>query len=135
MEANEIQLSSYYHHQHQHQHQHQQQSSTACSPTNGLLPNTDGSHLIYPHSVPSAVSSHLEPAKRKRGRPRKYGTPEQALAAKKSASSSSHSFSPRCSGRGKYVGTSITLESLNEKRAVTVAIHVFWNLDSWRNAS
>ena len=46
--------------------------------------------MVYPHSVPSAVSSQLEPAKRKRGRPRKYGTPEQALAAKKAATSSSH---------------------------------------------
>lgn len=36
----------------------------------------------------SAVTSTLEPAKRKRGRPRKYGTPEQALAAKKTAASS-----------------------------------------------
>ncbi|KAF7817781.1 AT-hook motif nuclear-localized protein 14 [Senna tora] len=51
--------------------------------------------MVYPHSVPSAVSSQLEPPKRKRGRPRKYGTPEQALAAKKAATSSSHSFSPR----------------------------------------
>lgn len=52
----------------------------------------------------SAVSSQLEPAKRKRGRPRKYGTPEQALAAKKASTSSfsptldnnknTHSFSP-----------------------------------------
>ncbi|KAH7571861.1 hypothetical protein JRO89_XS04G0156600 [Xanthoceras sorbifolium] len=49
-----------------------------------------GSHqMVYPHSV--AVTSPLEPAKRKRGRPRKYGTPEQALAAKKTASSSSNS--------------------------------------------
>ncbi|KAI4301990.1 hypothetical protein L6164_035215 [Bauhinia variegata] len=100
MEPNENQLSSYYHHQ-------QQQSTTSSvspttavttttpSPTNGLLPNTEGSHMVYPHSVPSAVSSQLEPAKRKRGRPRKYFTPEQALAAKKAASSSSHSFSSK----------------------------------------
>ncbi|OMO96244.1 hypothetical protein COLO4_15418 [Corchorus olitorius] len=45
--------------------------------------------MVYPHSVPSAVTSPLEPARRKRGRPRKYGTPEQALAAKKTASSTS----------------------------------------------
>lgn len=45
--------------------------------------------MVYPHSVPSAVTSPLEPARRKRGRPRKYGTPEQAMAAKKTASSSS----------------------------------------------
>ncbi|KAK8712722.1 hypothetical protein V6N13_147951 [Hibiscus sabdariffa] len=36
--------------------------------------------------MPSAVTSPLEPARRKRGRPRKYGTPEQAMAAKKTAS-------------------------------------------------
>ncbi|KHN35327.1 Putative DNA-binding protein ESCAROLA [Glycine soja] len=66
---------------------------TTASPTNGLLPNADGSHILYPHSVASAVSSQLEPAKRKRGRPRKYGTPEQALAAKKAATTLSHSFS------------------------------------------
>lgn len=45
--------------------------------------------MVYPHSVPSAVTSSLEPQRRKRGRPRKYGTVEQALAAKKTASSSS----------------------------------------------
>ncbi|XP_039029575.1 AT-hook motif nuclear-localized protein 14-like isoform X2 [Hibiscus syriacus] len=63
------------------------------SPTNGLLlPNEreGGSHhMVYPHSVPPAVTSTLEPARRKRGRPRKYGTPEQALTAKKMASFSS----------------------------------------------
>ncbi|GMI65628.1 AT-hook motif nuclear localized protein 14 [Hibiscus trionum] len=61
------------------------------SPTNGLfLPNEGGGgshhHMVYPHSVPPAVTSALEPARRKRGRPRKYGTPEQAMAAKKTAS-------------------------------------------------
>lgn len=72
------------------------------SPTNGLLPsqhqhqhhnnnnNNDGGGggggMVYPHSVASsAMTSTLEPAKKKRGRPRKYGTPEQALAAKKTA--------------------------------------------------
>ncbi|XP_044498028.1 AT-hook motif nuclear-localized protein 14 [Mangifera indica] len=112
MEPNDTQqlpLSSYFHHHH---HQHHHHSATApsataatASPTNGLLPppphttNDDGagSHhhqqqhnpMVYPHSVgSSAVTSPLEPAKRKRGRPRKYGTPEQALAAKKTASAS-----------------------------------------------
>ncbi|GAU13574.1 hypothetical protein TSUD_346780 [Trifolium subterraneum] len=97
MEHSDNQLSSFFHH-HNHQ-QHQQGNSTTVSttttttsiPTNGLLSNTDGSHILYPHSVASAVSSQLEPAKRKRGRPRKYGTPEQALAAKKASTSS---FSP-----------------------------------------
>ncbi|AES82693.1 putative PPC domain-containing protein [Medicago truncatula] len=102
MDSNDNQLSSFFHHhnqqqQQQQQQQHHQQNSTTvttatASPTNGLLPNTDGSHILYPHSVASsAVSSQLEPAKRKRGRPRKYGTPEQALAAKKASTSS---FSP-----------------------------------------
>nr|KJB46036.1 hypothetical protein B456_007G345200 [Gossypium raimondii]KJB46038.1 hypothetical protein B456_007G345200 [Gossypium raimondii] len=62
------------------------------SPANGfLLPNDGGGshHMVYPHSVPSAVTSAMEPARRKRGRPRKYGTPEQAMAAKKTASLSS----------------------------------------------
>ncbi|KAK8589535.1 hypothetical protein V6N13_088361 [Hibiscus sabdariffa] len=64
--------------------------NTTPTPTNGLLPpNESGGgshHMVYPHSVPSAVTSPLEPARRKRGRPRKYGTPEQAMAAKKTAS-------------------------------------------------
>ncbi|KAJ4836209.1 hypothetical protein Tsubulata_021271 [Turnera subulata] len=91
----------------------------AAAATNGLLPpppaptpgTTDttataaaaasaGSHLhqqqqqqqqlmVFPHSVatPSVVAE--QPPKRKRGRPRKYGTPEQALAAKKNSASSS----------------------------------------------
>ncbi|XP_022745282.1 AT-hook motif nuclear-localized protein 14-like [Durio zibethinus] len=66
--------------------------TSAPSPTNGLLPpNESGGshHMLYPHSVPSSVTSPLEPARRKRGRPRKYGTPEQAMAAKKTASLSS----------------------------------------------
>ncbi|XP_044481767.1 AT-hook motif nuclear-localized protein 14-like isoform X2 [Mangifera indica] len=106
------QLSSYFHHHHHHHHllpsptTASVPSATAAtsSPTNGLLPpslhttNNDegaGSHhhqhnsMVYHHSVASsAVNSPLEPAKRKRGRPRKYGTPEQALAARKTASSS-----------------------------------------------
>ncbi|GMI79570.1 AT-hook motif nuclear localized protein 14 [Hibiscus trionum] len=61
--------------------------SATPSPTNG---GGGGSrHMVYPHSVPPAVTSALEPARRKRGRPRKYGTPEQAMAAKKTASLSS----------------------------------------------
>ncbi|XWS42540.1 hypothetical protein CRYUN_Cryun16bG0023100 [Craigia yunnanensis] len=66
--------------------------TTSPSPTNGLLPHNESGgshHMVYPHSVPSAVTSPLEPARRKRGRPRKYGTPEQAMAAKKTASLSS----------------------------------------------
>ncbi|KAI9077931.1 hypothetical protein K1719_040060 [Acacia pycnantha] len=92
MEPNDPQLSSYFHHQHQQTANSAAAAPTTSSPTNGLLPTTDASHMVFPHSVPSAVSSQLEPLKRKRGRPRKYGTPEQALAAKKAATSSSHSF-------------------------------------------
>lgn len=99
MEPNENQLSSYFHHHHQSPTTTTTTTPNAVSsPTNGLLPNshsTDGTHLVYPHPVPSAVTSPLEPAKRKRGRPRKYGTPEQALAAKKAATTSSHSSSSK----------------------------------------
>ncbi|KAL5768169.1 hypothetical protein ACOSQ2_014952 [Xanthoceras sorbifolium] len=109
MEPNDTQLpqlSSYFHHHHHHHHHHNptttatSAAATTPSPTNGMLPPNNsnnneeggggGSHqMVYPHSV--AVTSPLEPAKRKRGRPRKYGTPEQALAAKKTASSSYNS--------------------------------------------
>ncbi|KAL1225258.1 AT-hook motif nuclear-localized protein 14 [Cardamine amara subsp. amara] len=65
------------------------------SSNNGNLPlSNDGSSSIavYPHSVPSsAVTAPIDPVKRKRGRPRKYETPAQALAAKKLASSASNS--------------------------------------------
>ncbi|CAJ2631411.1 AT-hook motif nuclear-localized protein 14-like [Trifolium pratense] len=92
MEHSDNQLSSFFHHHNHHQQGNSTTATTTAIPTNGLLSNTDGSHILYPHSVASsAVSSQLEPAKRKRGRPRKYGTPEQALAAKKASTSS---FSP-----------------------------------------
>lgn len=118
MEPNESQLSSYFHHHHQ--QNPTATPTTAASPTNGLLPSAEGAGPLptYPHpsSVPSSAvtsttaatttsSSPLEGAlavKRKRGRPRKYGTPEQALAAKKAASAaaqqqttSSHSSSSK----------------------------------------
>ncbi|XP_062004984.1 AT-hook motif nuclear-localized protein 14 [Rosa rugosa] len=108
MEPNEHQLSSYF-------NPSTTTAAAALSPTNGLAggPNThqqqlssadNNNNMVYtPHSssaaaVPppsSAVTSPLEPAKRKRGRPRKYGTPEQALAAKKAATTSSHSSSSK----------------------------------------
>ncbi|KAG2318240.1 hypothetical protein Bca52824_021362 [Brassica carinata] len=104
---------SHHHHQHQQQQQQQQRyfhhhlqhhhhpstvssGNAVPSPNNGLFPPppqqhhpNDGSssHAVYPpHSVPSS-----EPLKRKRGRPRKYVTPEQALEAKKMASAASSS--------------------------------------------
>lgn len=42
--------------------------------------------MVYPHSVPPPA---LETVRRKRGRPRKYGTPEQAAAAKRMSSAAS----------------------------------------------
>ncbi|XP_010558747.1 PREDICTED: AT-hook motif nuclear-localized protein 14-like [Tarenaya hassleriana] len=94
----------YYHHHHSLSlhHHHPTTDGTAAtaaavpSSHNGILsppPPNDGSSLVvYPHSVPSsAMTAPIEPAKRKRGRPRKYGTPEQALAAKRMASSGSGS--------------------------------------------
>ncbi|XP_052189407.1 AT-hook motif nuclear-localized protein 14 [Diospyros lotus] len=106
MEPNESGLSSYYHHHHQppHPHPQPQQSPAAtasaaavtASPTNGILPNTDRPpQMLYPHSVPSAVTPPLETVRRKRGRPRKYGTPEQAAAAKRASASASISQSKK----------------------------------------
>ncbi|XAR53572.1 hypothetical protein NMG60_11022183 [Bertholletia excelsa] len=114
MEPDESGLSSYYHHHNQQplppqpqlqqppqppQHHQLLQSPTtatatagATSPTNGIVANTERARpqMVFPHSVPSsAVTSTLETVRRKRGRPRKYGTPEQAAAAKRISSSSS----------------------------------------------
>ncbi|XP_041017546.1 AT-hook motif nuclear-localized protein 14 [Juglans microcarpa x Juglans regia] len=113
MEPSESQLSSYFRHHH-HQNPITTTTNAAVSPTNGLMPPAEGGglHMLYSHpsSVPSSAvtttttttSSPLEgtpTAKRKRGRPRKYGTPEQALAAKKAAAqqqtTSSHSHSSK----------------------------------------
>ncbi|KAM7526726.1 hypothetical protein LguiA_016628 [Lonicera macranthoides] len=104
MEPNDSGLTSYYHHHHQHQQQrhqpqphHHHQPTTTNSPTNGILPNTTDNrppHMVYPNPVPSAVSSPLETVRRKRGRPRKYGTPEAAAAAKRLSSSSPSPSSP-----------------------------------------
>ncbi|CDO99969.1 unnamed protein product [Coffea canephora] len=77
------------------------------SPTNGILPNTSNpaastttttsSPLVY-GTVPSVVTSGgagLDSGKRKRGRPRKYGTPGEAAAAKRlSSASTAASISP-----------------------------------------
>ncbi|XP_071734697.1 AT-hook motif nuclear-localized protein 14-like [Rutidosis leptorrhynchoides] len=104
MEPDDLGLGSYYHHHHPQPQpppppqRHPQPPPTTI--TNGMLPNTTTndhrpSQLLYPHnSAPSAVSSPLETGvRRKRGRPRKYGTPEQAAAAKRLSSSSSQSTS------------------------------------------
>ncbi|CAH8305882.1 unnamed protein product [Eruca vesicaria subsp. sativa] len=95
-------LSSPYFHHLQHHHP-STVSTTTLSPGNAVPPSNNGlfppqpqandgssSHAVYPHhSVPS--STVTEPLKRKRGRPRKYVTPEQALEAKKMASAASSS--------------------------------------------
>ncbi|XP_019151689.1 PREDICTED: AT-hook motif nuclear-localized protein 14-like isoform X2 [Ipomoea nil] len=110
MEPNESTgLSSYYHHQTVHPSTANPNAAAAAAaasnvvPTNGILPNAGNSsaaaaggaasHMVYPGSMPSAVSSPMETVKRKRGRPRKYGTPEQAAAAKRMSSAASASNS------------------------------------------
>lgn len=86
MELNESGgLSSYYHHHHQLPNP-TLTAATTTSPTNGIVPNSSAGNAVYPGSVPSAVSSPLETVKRKRGRPRKYGTAAQAAAAKRMSS-------------------------------------------------
>ncbi|KAK9919488.1 hypothetical protein M0R45_028079 [Rubus argutus] len=101
-------------------------TTTAASPTNGLMPNThstDGTHMVYTHSVPSsAVTSPLEPAKRKRGRPRKYGTPEQALAAKKAATTSSHSSSSKEKKEQQQHGSASPSYSGSTKKSQLLAL-------------
>ncbi|KAH0851876.1 hypothetical protein HID58_007471, partial [Brassica napus] len=92
-----------HHHHHHHQehhltspyyhpfHHHTPTTVSAAPSDNGNFPPPpiDGSSSSYHHSAPS--SAPIEPVKRKRGRPRKYDTPAQALAAKKLASSASSS--------------------------------------------
>ncbi|XP_019192097.1 PREDICTED: AT-hook motif nuclear-localized protein 14 [Ipomoea nil] len=105
MELNESGgLSSYYHYHH---HQPPNPSLTAAtSPTNGIAPNSAAasSHAVYPGSVPSAVSSPLETVKRKRGRPRKYGSAEQAAVAKRMSSASSSISPPKKREQGLLGG-------------------------------
>ncbi|KAL8193071.1 hypothetical protein R6Q57_026975 [Mikania cordata] len=122
MEPDDLGLGSYYHHHHHHpqpqtqpqpppqRHLHPHPPPPSQPPsniTNGMLPatNTDprSSQLLYPHnSAPSVVSSPLDTGvRRKRGRPRKYGTPEQAAAAKRLSSSSPSTSVPPLSPPGK----------------------------------
>ncbi|KAM1052135.1 hypothetical protein ACFX19_034178 [Malus domestica] len=69
MEPNENQLSSYFQHPTTATTATGAAATTTPSPTNGLFPNThstDGSHMVYSHSVPSsAVTSPLEPPPQK----------------------------------------------------------------------
>ncbi|KAG5533002.1 hypothetical protein RHGRI_027292 [Rhododendron griersonianum] len=106
MEPNESGLSSYYHHHPPQQNQQPQppppqQSPTSASPaaviaspTNGTLPP----HTAYPSSTATPTS---EGGKRKRGRPRKYATPEEAAAARKALLASSI---PKKKKKDKFVG-------------------------------
>ncbi|XP_073297556.1 AT-hook motif nuclear-localized protein 14 [Primulina huaijiensis] len=100
-------LISYYHPQLRHQTT-PPPSAAATTPTNGVVvSNSNAGSILYPHSVPSsAVSSSLEGVKRKRGRPRKYGTPEQAAAAKRLSASASSS-SPRTRDSASAAGSGI----------------------------
>ncbi|XP_010485837.1 PREDICTED: AT-hook motif nuclear-localized protein 14-like [Camelina sativa] len=98
-------------------------ASTVPSSNNGLFPPqpqpNDGSSSIavYPHSVPSsAVTAPMEPLKRKRGRPRKYVTPEQALAAKKMASSASSSSAKERRERAALAGGTASSNSGSSKK-------------------
>ncbi|XP_010455181.1 PREDICTED: AT-hook motif nuclear-localized protein 14-like [Camelina sativa] len=102
-----------HHHHHHHQDQQQHLTSSYYNPFNhnpttvsattsagNSIPSSNNGNLQIPNdvsssslfSVPSsAVNVSIDPVKRKRGRPRKYETPAQALAAKKLASSASNS--------------------------------------------
>ncbi|KAL8099815.1 AT-hook motif nuclear-localized protein 14-like [Apium graveolens] len=87
MEPNESGVASYYHHHSSQLHQLPSPTTAVSSPANnGILPNSP--RMVYPHSVPPPA---LETVRRKRGRPRKYGTPEQAAAAKRMSSAASTS--------------------------------------------
>ncbi|KAL2942667.1 AT-hook motif nuclear-localized protein 14 [Bienertia sinuspersici] len=97
MEPNESGLTSFYHPHQQHQHPHPQQHESGLTPpphatatattTTANSPVTNGisdvaNSLSYPQSVTGKAP---DPQRRKRGRPRKYGTPEAAAAAKRAA--------------------------------------------------
>ncbi|XP_015058848.1 AT-hook motif nuclear-localized protein 14 [Solanum pennellii] len=107
MEPNETSgLNSYFHHHIHHQPPPSQppqnpNPTTTTTTTNGIVsinnPTANAnanatvgaaSHMVYTGSLPSAVSPTMESVKRKRGRPRKYSTPEQAAAAKRLSSAS-----------------------------------------------
>ncbi|AEE74102.1 AT-hook motif nuclear-localized protein 14 [Arabidopsis thaliana] len=127
--------SPYFHHQLQHHHHLPTTVATTASTgnavpssNNGLFPPqpqpqhqpNDGSSslAVYPHSVPSsAVTAPMEPVKRKRGRPRKYVTPEQALAAKKLASSASSSSAKQRRELAAVTGGTVSTNSGSSKKS------------------
>uniref|UniRef100_A0A1J3DMN2 AT-hook motif nuclear-localized protein n=1 Tax=Noccaea caerulescens TaxID=107243 RepID=A0A1J3DMN2_NOCCA len=128
--------SPYYHHPHHLQHHHPTTASTGNavpSSNNGLFPPqqlpqpqpNDGSSslAVYPHSVPSsAVTAPVEPLKRKRGRPRKYVTPEQALAAKKMASSASSSSAKERREQAAAAGGTASSNSESSKKSQLASV-------------
>lgn len=59
----------------------------------------------------------MEPLKRKRGRPRKYVTPEQALAAKKMASSASSSSAKEMREQAAAAGGTASSNSGSSKKS------------------
>ncbi|KAG9135918.1 hypothetical protein Leryth_002618 [Lithospermum erythrorhizon] len=87
---------------------------TLPSPSNGItistpninnnnynsVPSSGAPHMVYSHALTSAVSTPLETVKRKRGRPRKYGTPELAAAAKRFGATGSSPVSSTRKGQG-----------------------------------
>ncbi|KAI3735540.1 hypothetical protein L6452_15041 [Arctium lappa] len=117
MEPGDPGLGSYYHHQQppppqrysHHHHQPPPSSQPPPTTTNAILPNTTTDtgppQMLYPrNSVPSAVLQ--TGVRRKRGRPRKYSTPEQAAAAKR-ISSLSATVQPFSSPSKKDVSTAV----------------------------
>ncbi|KAF8401840.1 hypothetical protein HHK36_012787 [Tetracentron sinense] len=125
MEGNESGLSSYYHHH--------------PTTTNGIFSNThyqnsssshfsspEGTHLVFPpHSVtgraPGAGSTPPETVRRKRGRPRKYGTPEAPLSSSTKKVSASPSSLPLSSPSRKKE-QSLAPPSSSSKKAQLVAL-------------
>ncbi|KAJ4969184.1 hypothetical protein NE237_015885 [Protea cynaroides] len=155
MEGNENSLNSYYHQQSHphHHHQQQQHHHNGGAATNSVAPNgifssphhnaassvhystSDGTPLVFPpHTVtgraPMAASAPPETVKRKRGRPRKYGTLDSPASATPSASSAKVSatsasslppLSPSSSSPRKKEQSSAS-SSLSLKKAQLVAL-------------
>ncbi|CAI9773090.1 unnamed protein product [Fraxinus pennsylvanica] len=127
-------LSSYYHHSQLHHqtttlpsppHSAAAIVATNSFPINAVVPNSATTNNSgYPRTVPSAVSSPLETVKRKRGRPRKYGTPEQAAAAKRLSSSASSVASPKKRGQGLAVADTIGSSSYSSKKSQLAAFGI-----------
>ncbi|KVI04795.1 AT-hook motif nuclear-localized protein 14-like [Cynara cardunculus var. scolymus] len=128
MEPGDPGVGSYYHHQQppppqRYSHHQQPPSQPPAATTNAILPNTitdtGPPQMLYPrNSVPSAVSSPTG-VRRKRGRPRKYSTPEQAAAAKRLSSLSSPSaiVPPLSSSSKNDVSNAVGASSSSSKKS------------------